>query len=162
MRIPCNWASLLVISLSVLPRAQAQPRALEVGGTSSAAKLDADGEPLPPGAICRLGTRNWRHRGEGFSICYSPDSKKIAFTSRYSDVFVMNAKTGQREFAGKLKLKDGSSLRARRPSARPSDGFRRGSDRHPPPAPRRPRPCRRVRRTARCGARAPRASWRGC
>ena len=113
MRIPCNWASLLVISLSILPRVQAQPRTLEVGGNSSTAKLDADSEPLPPGARFRLGTRNWRHRGEGFSICYSPDSKKIAFTSRYSDVFVMNAKTGQREFAGKLKLKDGSRLKAK-------------------------------------------------
>jgi hypothetical protein len=112
MRIHCNWALLLAISLSILPRVRAQPPTPQVGGTTSTAKLDADGEPLPPGAHFRLGTRHWRHRGEGYSICYSPDSKKIALTSRYCDVVVLNVKTGRREFAGKLKLKDGSSLKA--------------------------------------------------
>jgi len=112
MRTHCNWAWLLVISLSILSRVHAQPRTPTFGGTSSTLKLDADGEPLPAGARFRLGTRNWRHRGEGYSICYSPDSRKIAFTSRYTDIVVMDVKTGRREFAGKLKLKDGSSLRA--------------------------------------------------
>ena len=54
-----------------------------------------------------------------------------------------------------------SSRPARRPSARPSDGSRGGSDRRRR-RPRRPRRRRRATRTARCAARARRGCGRGC
>src|SRR5262245_24439299 len=40
-------------------------------------RLDAHGDPLPPGAVARLGTMRWR-QPVAFRLCYSTDGKALA------------------------------------------------------------------------------------
>ena len=104
--------TLLAQHVRVLP-VQAQPPVPAVPAKASNMRLDGDGEPLPPGAKYRLGTRKWRHRGEGYSLCFSANGKTLGLTSRSSgDVLLMNVATGRVEFVGHPKLKEGALLSA--------------------------------------------------
>jgi WD40 repeat protein len=69
MRHACALA-LAVLCTAILYAEDARPR------------LDGDGEPLPPGARFRLGTRLWRHTGECSNLAWSPDGKLLATASR--------------------------------------------------------------------------------
>jgi RNA polymerase sigma factor (sigma-70 family) len=62
------------------------------------AAVDALGDPLPPGALARLGTSRFRHRGNIYSLAYSPDGNLIATGSSMSgeaSVAVWEAATGR-------------------------------------------------------------------
>lgn len=61
--------------------AQPPAKAAEEPKTSEAtgARTDRHGDPLPEGAIARLGTVRWRHDGyQATALAYSPDGKTIA------------------------------------------------------------------------------------
>jgi RNA polymerase sigma factor (sigma-70 family) len=67
------------------PKARAEPE--------KSARVDSFGDPLPDGAIARLGTRRFRHDGYASSLAFTPDGKLLAgFT--YSGVVVWEAATG--------------------------------------------------------------------
>lgn len=95
-------------SCGILPPAQAEPPAAK--DPSPAVRLDGDGQPLPTGAKYRLGTRDWRHDGTGYSINYSPDGKRLAFISQFMKLVVMDATTGKTLFSGRPTLKDGTRI----------------------------------------------------
>jgi len=60
-----------------------------------APRLDADGEPLPPGAKFRLGTRQLRHLKEGKAVAWSADSKTLAFSRLRGDTQLISRETGK-------------------------------------------------------------------
>jgi WD40 repeat protein len=79
--------SLLLLSLTLTLRgwAHAEP------------PLDRYGDPLPEGAVARLGTIRLRHAAEVTGVAFSPDGKTIASTAGYGDraVRLWDAKTGK-------------------------------------------------------------------
>ncbi|MGH7171594.1 MAG: WD40 repeat domain-containing protein, partial [Gemmataceae bacterium] len=58
-----------------------------------ARRVDRHGDPLPPGALVRLGTVRLRQQGRSFA--FSPDSKRIASTCSDGFVRIWDAATGQ-------------------------------------------------------------------
>ena len=81
MRNVCAIA-LSVLCCAMLPADDGKPR------------LDSDGEPLPPGARFRLGTRLWRHTGEAWHLAWSPDGKQLAM-SNHDGVSILDAASGK-------------------------------------------------------------------
>src|SRR5262245_16742081 len=47
-------------------------------------RLDRYGDPLPEGAIARLGTLRWRHHDDIFCLALSPDERIVASAGTYS------------------------------------------------------------------------------
>jgi WD40 repeat protein len=58
-------------------------------------RTDLYGDPLPDGAIARLGTGRLRHTDDVLSLAYSPDSEMIASGGRDNVICLWDAKTGK-------------------------------------------------------------------
>jgi WD40 repeat protein len=60
-------------------------------------RRDGDGDPLPPGARYRLGTKLWRSESpQGMSLAWSADGKRLALLSGYREITIFDAATGRR------------------------------------------------------------------
>src|SRR6516162_4235619 len=68
-RLPLGLAALALLPF-LSPAAAGEPR------------TDRSGDPLPDGAIARLGTVRWRHPGEATAMMFSPNGKILAATCR--------------------------------------------------------------------------------
>jgi WD40 repeat protein len=60
-----------------------------------AARTDLLGDPLPPGALARIGTLRFRHAGAVISASYAPDGKSIAGGGRDGTVLIWDVQTGK-------------------------------------------------------------------
>jgi WD40 repeat protein len=80
--------------------------------SSFAQPSDGDGDPLPPGAVARLGTKWWRHRDEAQSLNWSPDGRTLAFISSFREIRLLDAESGKLISAIVPTLPDGTRIRS--------------------------------------------------
>ena len=80
---PRAWALVLLAALPALALAQGPPA------------LDADGDPLPAGAILRIGSARLRTGGSVRSMAFTPDSKKLVTASNPTGFHVWEVPTGK-------------------------------------------------------------------
>lgn len=71
--------------------------------TSSTAKLDRAGDPLPAGALARLGTTRFRHRGGVQFVAYAADGRMLVTVSSDGMLRLADAHTGKEAYQYKLK-----------------------------------------------------------
>ena len=92
-------------------------RPLKLEAKPSAA-TDRYGDPLPPGAVARLGTIRWRHAGLTTAVQFAPDGRSL-FTMGHDGLRVWDAATGRS--VHRLENRDGRDLN---PAILSSDGKR--------------------------------------
>src|SRR5262245_57179569 len=86
----------MIAALAVSPRADGADKPVVPPRT------DLYGDPLPEGAIARMGSVRWRHCSSILAVRFSPDGKILATGGNDSIIRLWNATTGQelRQLAG--------------------------------------------------------------
>src|SRR6266511_219898 len=77
-----RWMVLVIVAVLSASRASALPRDLKV---TEPVRTDALGDPLPPGALMRIGTLRMRHQDAVKAVAISPDGKIVASLGRDFD-----------------------------------------------------------------------------
>jgi RNA polymerase sigma factor (sigma-70 family) len=91
------FGSVLISTSSPTPAAPPQAKATPEVKKPEAPRVRTDrhGDPLPEGAITRLGTVRWRHGFFAGGLTYSPDGKMIAAVGAGRAVTLWDAATGK-------------------------------------------------------------------
>src|SRR6516165_9962225 len=97
MRLLLLATSVLAIGSGLLAQNQADGARAEGPKPVPAKRVKTDlyGDPLPQGAVTRLGTLRYRAPAEIVSLAYAPDGKTIAACS-YAGLFLFDAASGKR------------------------------------------------------------------
>src|SRR5262249_16810318 len=90
-------AGLVSLGWAVGQRAgeKAGPPDQNTGATSAGPGADLHGDPLPEGAVARLGTVRWRHGDQVLALAYSPEGRRLASGSMDESVHLWEARTGR-------------------------------------------------------------------
>jgi WD40 repeat protein len=80
----------LVLTLAAATSPRSKP------GDAAAPRLDAAGDPLPAGAIARLGTIRFRHGCAIEAIAFSADGKTVASAANDGSIVLHDTSTGKR------------------------------------------------------------------
>ncbi len=93
------------------------------------ARVDRHGDPLPEGAIARLGTVRWQLPAPGTAVAFSSDGKKIGVGDSSGHVLLFDSATGKEELtlAGPRRIRQPHSLRSRRPHSGHTDRGQAGT-----------------------------------
>ncbi len=75
LRAVCAWFCVLTLSWGVV----------QADGDREAVRTDALGDPLPPGALLRIGTLRMKHQAPVWGVAFSPDGKTVASLSHVPD-----------------------------------------------------------------------------
>src|SRR5215208_2637131 len=108
-RIPKPAGVILLLAVGVVlglwdRRGLAQTRPPDLGCPPGPGRLDRHGDPLPDGAVARLGTVRLRHGQIISGAVFSGDGRQVIVSDFYSGVHVWDAATGKR--AGRLFADD--------------------------------------------------------
>jgi RNA polymerase sigma factor (sigma-70 family) len=95
-------------------------------GEQPKAKTDVHGDPLPPGAVARLGTIRWRHGSQASVLAFAAGGKEVVTAGPDGLIKVWDAATGKelRRLGkpGESGAADVSYVSYQRPSALSADG----------------------------------------
>src|SRR5262245_7519236 len=73
----CPLLSSVLLVLLTAYAGSAAPQEQQPQAEKQAARTDRHGDPLPPGAVARLGTVRWRPNAEIAALVYSADGKTL-------------------------------------------------------------------------------------
>jgi WD40 repeat protein len=91
-----RWAALFALGLAwPALTAPETPRPASVRQPKSRRPLDRYGDPLPPGAIARMGTTFFRHSGWTADAVFSPDGKALISSGGDGQVRLWSVATGK-------------------------------------------------------------------
>jgi len=93
-------AARVLVAADAAPPAFAAAQAAEAdakspGDSAKSDHVDALGDPLPPGAVARLGTLRWRHSSSVTFVAYAADSKHVITVTSDGAIRVLEATTGK-------------------------------------------------------------------
>jgi WD40 repeat protein len=81
--------------LPQVPAAQEKPAVSQAAPPPGPVLPDLEGDPMPAGAIARLGSARWRLTAEPRRIIVSPDGKQLAVVTSFSGPELLDARTGR-------------------------------------------------------------------
>jgi RNA polymerase sigma factor (sigma-70 family) len=87
--------SLLAHGLGGGQHALQRSRTAAAPATAARPATDLLGDPLPSGALLRLGSLRWRHAARVLALAYSPDGKRVAAGGLDGVVYLRDAVTGK-------------------------------------------------------------------